>query len=306
MNLCERLKTNKIFYDVLKELYTRVKYIGYRFAYEKMMEFEFKRHLGYKLNMENPKSFNEKIQWLKAYYRDPIMESCSDKIAVRDIVSKKIGNGYLIPVYGIWESVEDINFNDLPDKFVLKINNSSGRNIICKDKATLDWHNVTSNLHKWFKQNYYYESGEWVYKNIKPALVCEKLLLGEIIDYKFMCFHGDVKLMFTCSDRDADLKVTFFDLSFNKLPFIRLYPCGKNIKKPKEFDKMIELSKILSKNFPFVRVDFYENDGKIYFGELTFFPGNGMEWFSPIEWDYRLGDMIDLSKVRKDYCICKK
>jgi hypothetical protein len=264
---------------------------------------DFRKNLTYNLNIANPQTFNEKIQWLKVHYRNPIMSECADKVAVRDIVAEKIGKEYLTPIYGVWDSVDDININGLPNEFVLKPNHSSGRVIICKDKEVLDWNVEFAKLRKWMKDNYYYHNGEWVYKNIKPKIICEKLLSGAMIDYKFMCFHGEPRLLFTCSDRETDLKVTFFDLEFNKLPFIRKYKSSNSMKRPQKFEKMIELSKVLAHDFAFVRVDFYENQGNIYFGELTFFPGNGMEWFEPIEWDEKIGDMLDLSRIEKEHCI---
>ncbi|HAS91453.1 MAG TPA: glycosyl transferase [Clostridiales bacterium] len=264
---------------------------------------DFRKNLAYNLNLANPQTFNEKIQWLKVHYRNPIMSKCADKVAVRDIVAEKIGKEYLTPIYGVWDSVDDININGLPNEFVLKPNHSSGRVIICKDKEVFNWNVEFAKLRKWMKENYYYQNGEWVYKNIKPKIICEKLLSGSMIDYKFMCFHGEPRLLFTCSDRETDLKVTFFDLEFIKLPFIRKYKSSNIVKKPQKFEKMIELSKVLASDFAFVRVDFYENQGNIYFGELTFFPGNGMECFEPIEWDKKIGDMLDLSRIEKEHCI---
>ncbi|NLH44890.1 MAG: glycosyl transferase [Acholeplasmataceae bacterium] len=295
------LKRNKLFVLLwLKFLrYKRIICIKYFYMYT--LKNDFRQRVGYELNLEDPKTFNEKIQWLKINYRDTMMPFCADKVAVRDYISEKIGENYLVSLHGIYKNIDEIDFDNLPNAFVLKSNHASEQIIICKNKKDLDCNNTIAEMKNWLDTNYYYSGGEWVYKNISPLIICEELLVGEIIDYKFMCFNGKPKLMFTCSERNKSLKVTFFDMEFNKMPFIRKYPCADNIKKPENFNKMKELSEILSKRFPFVRVDFYENNGKIYFGELTFFPGNGMEWFEPVEWDRKLGDMLELSKVNKEF-----
>lgn len=298
------VKKNYNIYRLLHSLNIWQRKIKIKYCYEYMLKYDFKRHVGYNLNLDNPQTFNEKLQWLKAYYRDPFMTPCSDKVSVRNIVSDKIGAKYLIDIFGIYTDAQNIAFNTLPNKFVLKTNHASGQVIICHDKATIDFNITKRTLKRWLGENYFYDNGEWVYHDIKPKIICERFLEGDIIDYKFMCFHGEPKLLFTCSERDKGLKVTFFDMDFNKLPFIRTHPSVDGLKKPEKFEEMVMLAKILAKNFPFVRVDLYENQGRVYFGELTFFPGNGWEWFEPLEWDYKLGEMLDLSKLDKRY-ICK-
>lgn len=268
--------------------------------YISVLKKDFKRRLGYELNLKCPETFNEKIQWLKAFYYDPIMTQCADKYEVREIIADQIGEQYLVPLYGVYDRAEDIPLRELPKEFVLKPNHASGHVILCHDKNSMEWDKEYKKLNRWLKENYYYQNGEWVYRDIKPRIICEHLLHGEMIDYKFMCFYGEPKLLFTCSERETGLKVTFFDMNFHKLPFIRKYPSSNNIQKPEFFDDMVRCSKILSKRFPFVRVDFYENEGKLYFGELTFFPGNGMEYFEPEEWDKKIGDLLDLSKIDSD------
>lgn len=298
----EELKKQKKIYKIMLNLLYYAQKIETTYAYKERLKREFKKYLGYTLNLDNPQSFNEKLQWLKTYYRNPIMAQCADKQGVRKIIIKEIGAQYLVPQYGVYNSSKEIRLEQLPDSFVLKPSHSSGRVILCHDKRKMDWPETFEKLDDWLKENYYYQSGEWVYKDIKPRIICEKFLTGEMIDYKFMCFFGEPKLLFTCSDRECgDLKVTFFDMEFKKLPFIRKYPSSDTIKKPYFFNEMIEISKKLSKKFPFVRVDFYENQGKLYFGELTFFPGGGFEWFSPVEWDYKLGAMLDLKKIDSMY-----
>lgn len=276
-----------------------------KYFYKYILKRDFKKYVGYELNLDTPRTFNEKIQWLKAYYRDPLMAQCSDKIAVRDIVSNVVGSKYLVDVLGYYKDPRAIDPSLLPKKFVLKTNHASGQVIVCKDKSMVDWCKAKRTLKRWLSENFFYSSGEWIYKDIKSKIICERLLEGDIIDYKFMCFHGEPQMLFTCSERNKGLKVTFFDMDFNQLSFIRKYPSADNVKQPEKFNEMIGLARALAKDFPFVRVDFYENQGQVYFSELTFFPGNGMEWFEPLEWDYKLGEMLDLSKLDKRY-VCKK
>lgn len=252
--------------------------------------------MGENLNLKNPQTFNEKLQWLKLYDRNPLYTKLVDKYEVREYIKEKIGEEYLIPLLGVWDNVEEINFDELPNRFVLKTTHDSGGVVICKDKRTFDVEEAKKFLSEHLQKNFYYVGREWPYKNVKPRIIAEKYLDFDIKDYKFMCFNGKTKCSFVCSERHTDgLKVTFFDIGWNKLPFERVYPCSDDIlDKPKTYDKMLELSEILSAHIPFVRVDFYEIGNKIYFGELTFYPGNGLESFNPKEWDYKLGDMINL------------
>lgn len=265
---------------------------------EKVFRIEFGRGM----DLKNPQTFNEKLQWLKLYDRKPEYTMMVDKIEVRKYIAETIGEEYLIPCLGTWNRAEDINFDDLPDQFVLKCNHNSGLGMcICKDKASLNIKKTRTDLNKGLRQNYFYAGREWPYKNVKPRIIAEKYMVDEsgteLKDYKFMCFNGKVKCSFVCNDRTATdgLKVTFFDLSWNVMPFERHYPKStKIIKKPKNYSKMIELAEDLAKNIPFVRVDFYEVNQQIYFGELTFFPGSGFEEFTPEDWDYKLGSWLKL------------
>ena len=273
---------------------------------KKKVARRFLRSVGYKPNLEHPVSFNEKIQWLKLYYRDPLMTLCADKYLVRDYIEKTIGGKYLVPLISVFDRAEQINFDRLPDKFVLKVNHGWGQNIVVRDKGLFDYESERKKLEKWLhpKQNHYYKTYEWCYKNIKPRLVCEQYIdnsePGGLREYKILCFNGKARLLFVCSDRDIGLKVTFFDLNWNRLPFTRKYPAATaELKKPGSLEKMIRLSERLAKPFPFVRVDFYEQQNQILFGELTFYPGGGMEPFSPVKWDYKLGEMLILPESKK-------
>ena len=258
------------------------------------------------LNFSNPKSFNEKLQWLKVYDHNNDYIKMVDKYEVRNYIKKIIGNEYLIPLLEVYNSFDEIDFSKLPNQFVIKCNHDSGGLVICKDKNKFNVDAAKRKINKSLKTNYYYSGREWPYKSVKPKILIEKYMEDEtsheLIDYKFMCFNGEPKIVFTCTERFSKdhLKVTFFDLNWNKLPFERHYKSSeKLIKKPINYDKMLEFSKKLSKNIPFVRVDWYEINGKLCFGELTFYPGSGMEEFSPVEWDYKIGELIKLpNKVK--------
>lgn len=278
--------------------------------YNKMPDDEFlkrlfKSRLKYDLDLDNPKTFNEKLQWLKLHDRKPEYTMMVDKYKVREYVANTIGEQYLIPLIAVYDKAEDIDFNKLPQKFVLKCNHNSGVGMcICKDKSKINIRKVRKRLNKGLKQDYYLTGREWPYKNVERKIVCEQFMEDkespDLKDYKFMCFNGEVKCSFVCSERFSGegLKVTFFDRDWQVMPFTRHYPKSeKVIEKPKNYELMIELAEKLSKNIPFVRVDFYEVNGKVYFGELTFFPGNGLEEFEPEKYDKMLGDYIDLEKV---------
>lgn len=267
---------------------------------KKHLDILFGQAYGRPVNWDNPKTFNEKLQWLKVNNKNPEHTKLVDKYEVREYIKETIGEEYLIPLIGVWDRVEDIDFDSLPDKFVLKCTHGSGCNIICTDKNKLDIKNAKKKLNKWMKTNYYYFSREWPYKNVKPRIVAEKFMKddnsSDLKDYKFLCFNGKVKCCLVTSERNSnELKLNFFDENWNDLPFENLYPrTDKKIAKPANYDQMIKLSEILSANNAFLRVDFYDINGKIYFGELTFFHGGGFLIFQPEEWDYKFGDLLNL------------
>lgn len=274
---------------------------------EQWLKIEYRIRVRKHLNLENPKTFNEKIQWLKIHDRQPQYTMLADKYLVKKYVSQKLGEQYVIPTLGVWDSFEKIDFDNLPKQFVLKCNHDSGGVYICEDKEKL---NVTKLRHvftKELKRDYYLHGRQWVYHDIKRKIIAEKYLLediceagfiNEILDYKFMCFNGKCKYIFTCSERYSDdgLKVTFFDTKWNMLPFERHYARSKKcIEPPQNLNKMIRMAEILAEGIKFIRVDFYEiNREKIYFGEMTFYPGNGMEEFRPDWWDYELGKQLEI------------
>lgn len=267
----------------------------------------YRGNLGKKLNLKNPQTFNEKLQWLKLYNRNPKYTRMVDKYEAKKYVADNIGEEYIIPTLGVWDAFEDIDFDSLPERFVLKCTHDSGGLVICRDKADLDVNKAREKINKCLKKKYYYQTREWPYKNINPRIIAEKYMedskTAELRDYKFFCFNGEAKALFIASERqkvNEETKFDFFDMDYNHLPIMNGHPNADVLpEKPKNFDKMRELAEILSAEIPHVRVDFYEVDNKIYFGELTFFHWGGMVPFEPEEWDYKLGEMIDLSKVKK-------
>lgn len=268
-------------------------------AYLKMM---FYANMGKNLDLKSPKTFNEKMQWLKLYDRRPEYSMMVDKYEVKKYVADLIGEEYIIPTLGVWDRFEDIDFDSLPNEFVLKCTHDSGGLVIVKDKATFDKKEAEKKIKKSLAQEYFLYGREWPYKNVKPRIIAEKYMVDEsgyeLKDYKFFSFNGEPKVMFIASDRQVEgeeTKFDFFDMDFMHLPFTNGHPNSTHeIKAPKSFEKMKVLAKELTQNIPCVRVDFYDINGHVYFGELTFFHWSGMVPFNPEEWDYKLGDWIEL------------
>lgn len=254
-------------------------------------------------NLKNPKTYNEKLQWLKLNDKNPEYMKMVDKYEVKEYVSKIIGDDYIIPTLGVWDKFDDIDFDKLPNQFVLKCTHDSEGLVIVKDKNELDIESAREKINTALKYNFYYIGREWPYKNIKPRIIAEEYVedsvYGELRDYKFFCFNGEPKAMFIATERSqGSVKFDYFDLGFNNLNIIQNYKNSeKNIEKPKQFEKMIELSKVLSKDIPHVRVDFYEVNGKLYFGELTFYHFSGFMPFQPSKWDKIFGDWIELPSL---------
>ena len=275
---------------------------------EQYLKALYKFYIGKPLDLNNPRSFNEKLQWLKLYDKNPKYTMLVDKYLVKKYVAEIIGEQYIIPTIGVWDSAYNIDFESLPKQFVLKCNHNSGGIFICKDKSNLTFEGIKNakfQLQKQLEKDYFLNWREWPYKNVKRKILAEPYMEDkyseELMDYKLMCFNGEVKCSFTCTERFSDdgLKVTFFDRDWHVMPFERHYPKSKKIiEKPYNYDLMITLAEKLSKDIPFVRVDFYEINGKVFFGELTFYPGSGIEEFVPEEWDYKLGEWIDLSLIK--------
>ena len=251
------------------------------------------------LNLDNPQTFNEKIQWLKLYDSTPLKTQLADKYLVREWVKEKIGEEYLIPLLGVWDKFEDIDFDKLPNQFVLKANHGCAWNIIVKNKNQFNKVSAKKKFKKWLAINFAFCEGlQLHYKDIKPKIIAEKYLEeknGELSDYKILCFNGVPKFIWIDQGRFSQRTENIYNIDWELQPFRLTYENSKEeVPKPKNLEKMIELAKILSKDFVQVRVDFYNVNEKIYFGEMTFTSANGIDKFIPNSWNYKLGQMLKL------------
>lgn len=269
---------------------------------ETFLKRKYKACMGKELNLDSPQTFNEKLQWLKLRDRKPEYTIMVDKYAVRKYIADTIGEEYLIPLLGVWDNPDDIDFDALPNQFVLKCNHNSGLGMcICKDKSKLNIEKVKVGLKKGLGQDYYLTCREWPYKDVPRKIVCEKYMTdsrtNDLYDYKFFCFGGEVKCFKVDYDRFIEHHANYFDKNGNILPFgeADLPPIyDKNIKMTKNLEKMCELAEKLTAGKPFLRADFYDVEGKIYFGELTFYPASGMGKFTDDSWDEWLGKWLKL------------
>lgn len=266
----------------------------------------YRGYLGKRMNWKNPKTYNEKLQWLKLYDRNPAYSTMVDKYESKQFAAERIGSRFVVPLLaGPWNSFDEIDFDTLPDQFVLKTTHDCGGVWICTDKQMLDKKAARKFLNKHLKKNYYLTGREWPYKNVKPRIFAEQFLseLGDddLRDYKFFCFDGVPRLMFIASERQSQVEETkfdFFDMDFQHLPIINGHPNSPHpITKPKNFELMKELAAKLSAGIPHLRVDFYECDGQLYLGELTFSHWSGFVPFEPEEWDERIGSWINLPRI---------
>ena len=271
---------------------------------EKYLKMKYRYMMNKTLHLENPRSFSEKLQWLKLHDRNSKYIIMVDKYKVREYVSEKLGDEYLIPLIGVWDTPDDIDFASLPDQFVLKCNHNSGLGMcICKNKTTLNLHEVKKRLRKGLKQNYFLVGREWPYKNVKRKIIAEQYMkdenLEELRDYKFYCFSGKPLYCQVISDRSTNETIDFFDMNWKHMEFTGLekpyYPHSKlEIPRPTQFSLMKEFAEKLSTNIPFLRVDFYEINQRLYFGELTFFPASGFGEFDDNKLNLELGKRIKI------------
>lgn len=261
---------------------------------------KYRKAFGTWPGLKNPKTFNEKLNWLKLNDHNPLYTTMVDKYEAKQYVANIIGEEYIIPTYGVWDRAEDIDFDALPDKFVLKATHDSGRVIICKDKSKLDREYAISEMRKSLKRNFYAVTREWPYKNVKPRIIAEALLENQcgtdIADYKIHNFNGESKFILVCRDRftESGLTEDFYDVDWNRINVRR--PNSPNASKeeprPKLLDLMVRLSEKLSAESAFMRTDFYVVDDKAYFGEITFYPASGTVPFIPDSYDRLFGEMI--------------
>lgn len=265
---------------------------------KKYINFKFKKKFKKTVDFDNPRSFNEKLQWLKLNDRSELYTSLVDKFEVRKYVEKKIGSAVLNKCYGVYNSIDDINIEALPEKFVLKTTHDSGGVIICKNKSEINWKKEMLKFKIRLKNNYYYLSREYHYKNVMPRIICEALIEDKnnnLMDYKLFCFNGKVKFIQVDTERFTCHKRNFYNLEWELLDFEMNYEHSNiKIEKPNKLSKMIEYAEILSESMKFCRVDFYLVDESIIFGELTFFPEAGYCKFYPEEYDYIIGKYLHI------------
>ena len=303
MSLISKIKKGiRLFYD--SEYRFKI-FSGWGLEGKVEAEEFLKRHYRFdmkkELNLENPVTYTEKLQWLKLYDHRPEYTTMVDKYEVKKYVAEKIGEEYVFPLLGVWEKVEDIDFASLPERFVLKTTHDSGGIVICKDKSKLDIAKAKKKLGYFMKRNYYNCNREWPYKNVKHRIIAEEYMedskCGELRDYKFFTFGGEPKVLYIAQGRGKGEPTVadFFDMDFNHLPFTIDHDMAEvTPEKPQCFDEMKELAAKLSAETPQLRVDFYEVDGRVYFGEMTFFHCSGLAPFHPEEWDKTFGDWVKL------------
>jgi hypothetical protein len=270
---------------------------------EQYIKIVFKHSMGYTPDLKNPKTFNEKMQWLKLHDRKPVYSTMVDKYACRGYIADKIGSEYLVPMIGgPWKSADEIDFDSLPEQFVLKCNHDSGGVLVCQDKNKVDVEKIKNFFHKRLARNYYFGAREWPYKEIHPCIFAEKNLGSNLTDYRFYCFNGKAKLIYVyTSSQESDYNrpepetCDIYDTDWNRVNFRQASPpSNKGAEKPEEFSQMLSLAEKLSADTSFLRVDFYIVDHKVYFSELTLYPGCGLSKFTPPEWDEILGSWLQL------------
>ena len=269
---------------------------------EPFLKLRFRLEVKRKLDLKNPKTFNEKLQWLKLHDRNPEYTKMVDKYEVRKYISEKIGEEYLIPLLGVWDSFDEIDFDALPEQFVLKCNHDSGGLVICKDKSKLDIKLARKKINKSLKRNFFKFTREWPYKNVKPRIIAEKYMVDEsgteLKDYKFLCFGGKAKFVEYHTGRFAGKHTQdFYDMEWNKTTISQKGTMSDSlVEKPILFEKMIEVTNILAEGIRHVRIDWYSINGKLYFGEITFFDSSGLCPFDNENDDLYLGSLIDLKR----------
>lgn len=263
-----------------------------------------KVYVGKFVDWENPRSFTEKLQWLKIYNRKPEYTKMVDKYAVKEYVADIIGDEYIIPTLGVWDKPEDIDWDELPNQFVLKTTHGGGYNgvFICKNKKMFNKNECIRKLKKSLKSDLYKAFREWPYENVPKRVIAETFMQedvnSDLADYKFFCFNGEPKFCQVIRDRSTIETIDFYDKDWNQMPFIGLNPYVKNgitpVHKPQNLNEMLQICRTLSKNVPFLRIDLYVINGKVYFGEITFYPASGFGLFSPTNYNDVLGNMINI------------
>ncbi|MDD3747064.1 MAG: ATP-grasp fold amidoligase family protein [Anaerostipes sp.] len=300
MGIVEKIKKDPVYYAILALGRVLPDTVSADGLYLKLL---YRNRMKKKLNIVHPKTYNEKLQWLKLYNRKPEYTMMVDKYEVKEYVSSVIGDEYIIPTIGVWNSFDEIDFDELPKQFVLKCTHDSGGLVICTDKTKLDMKKARKQITHCLKRRYFKNTREWPYKDVKPRIIAEKYMVDEsgyeLKDYKFFVFDGQVKSMFIATNRglDSETCFDFYDRNFKHLPFTNGHPNSKRaIKKPENFEKMILLAEELGKDMPHARIDFYNINGDVYFGEITFFHWSGFKAFNPEKWDSQFGEWVKLSR----------
>ncbi len=268
----------------------------------------FRLRMGYRLNLKSPRTFSEKLQWMKLYDRKPIYNTMVDKAEAKKYVAERIGDEYIIPTLGVWERFEDIDFDTLPDRFVLKCTHDSGGLAICRDKATFDKQKAKEKIERSLRANYFLSTREWPYKDVKPRILAEQYVedfSGEpLIDYKFYCFDGEPKCLYVSKGLTdhKTAQISFVTMDWQQAPYSRNdYPPFDSLPlKPKKFHEMVDVCRTLARGHAFLRVDLYQINDRVYFSELTFSPCAGFMKFDPPEWDKTFGDWITLPTDKKN------
>lgn len=271
------------------------------------LKLMFRVKMGQKLNLQDPKKFSEKLQWLKLYDRKPVYTQMVDKIEAKNYVASRLGKEYIVPTLGVWDQFEDIDFDKLPNQFVIKCTHDSGGLVVCRDKSKLDKEAARKKIEHGMATNFYKHGREWPYKNVKPRILAEEFLDAiadkGMVDYKFYCFNGEPKFLYVSQGLEdhSTARISFVSFKWEIEPFHRsdFKDFEELPPKPAGFEEMLELSKKLSKDIPFLRVDFYDVNGKVYFGEMTFFPGAGVTKLDPPKYDEILGSWIKLPEKNK-------
>jgi hypothetical protein len=268
---------------------------------ELMIKLQYKIKLGRTLNLKEPRRYTEKLQWYKLYYRNPLMVQCADKYCVREYIELK-GLGHILnDLYAVYSSPSELNFDKLPNKFVIKTSNGSGTNVFCKDKSQLLVNDLKKMLTEWMNRDIYSSGREWAYQGMMPRIIVEAFLEDKdnmfegINDYKFICFNGEAKYIVLDVNRHVKHKRNFYNTNWNFINVSSDHPnLGDCVPRPEGLDEMLRVANILAKDFPCIRVDLYWVNGKVYFGELTFYPWTGYVQFDPDDFDYELGKQFKL------------
>lgn len=261
--------------------------------------FKYLAKFGYRINLKHPQTFNDKLNWLKLYDRNPLYTQLSDKYKVRDYVAQIAGPQYLNNLIAVYNTPQEIDWGSLPNRFVLKVNHGCKFNILCKDKAKLDLPLAINKLERWLPDNGYYHAREWPYKDIQPRILCQEYLYGDpdwgLMDYKFFCFNGEPAYIAVDFDRFTYHTQFFYDLGWKRQPFVQGFPTPeRDAPRPPELDEMLHLARKLSAGIPFCRVDLYDFNHTVLFGEITFYPHGGFQKILPAKYELELGKLIKL------------